>query len=64
MINQCHVCFLEILVEGCEVKQISGYFDQLIQYRHRDLVLCYDQVARCVHFQQKGKTGCEACSRE
>jgi len=60
MINKCHVCFLEIPVEGCEVT----WFDQLIQYRHRDLVLCYGQVARCVHFQQKGKTGCEACSRE
>jgi len=64
MINKCHVSFLEIPVEVCDIKQITGYFDQLIQYRHRDLLLCYGQVARCVHFQQKGKTGCEAFSME
>jgi hypothetical protein len=62
MMNKCSVCFIEIPVEGSEVKQTSGYFDQLIQYRHKDLSLFDGQVARCVQFQQKGSTDCEACS--
>lgn len=58
MMNKCSVCFIEIPVEGSEVKQTSGYFDQLIQYRYKDFSLFDGQVARCVQFQQKGITDC------